>query len=48
MSDFRQGDNVVLKSGGFSLNRSRMIKIALGVYDILEITIGARSPTPSS
>ena len=32
----------------FPLNRSRMIKIALGVYDTLEITMGARSPTLSS
>jgi hypothetical protein len=32
----------------FPLNLSRMIKIALGVYDTPEITIEARSPAPSS
>jgi hypothetical protein len=36
------------QDGSFPLNESRMIKIALGVYDTLEITMGARSPTPSS
>ena len=32
----------------FPQSRSRIIKIALGVHDTLDITIGARSPAPSS
>jgi hypothetical protein len=31
----------------FPLDGSRMIEIALGVYDTLEVTIGPRSPTKS-